>query len=226
MTLKIVKIGKQLKNKSLKNVEAIYNEMKFLQKKDREHFYVLHLNVKLNLIGKELISIGSLTAASVHPREVFKGAILSNSASIICVHNHPSGDPTPSNDDVSITDKLKKTGEVIGIPVLDHIIIGANSYISIMEQSLKNQSAQIENEKIDIFNLFDKISAHLGFCKNTFTIINKFNEDASSKVDDTYGWILNEATNKLDKADILFNESLYNQVKKMMEDHEAQKRVV
>lgn len=100
----------------------------YLEGADREHFVVAMLDNKNKLIGITTISIGSLNASIVHPREIFKPAILCNAASIILSHNHPSGDPRPSQEDLSITDRLKKAGEIIGIPVTDHIILGDNIF--------------------------------------------------------------------------------------------------
>jgi len=101
-------------------VDAIAEDMRQL---DREAFYVLHLNGKNQIISKELISLGSLNQSIVHPREVFKGALLNNSAAIIGVHNHPSGDPTPSTEDKVITRRLRDCAELLGVKLLDHIII-------------------------------------------------------------------------------------------------------
>lgn len=94
---------------------------------DREIFMVLHLNNKNQILAKELISTGSLTASTIHPREVFKGAVLNNSARIVCAHNHPSGDPTPSFDDRVVTARLRQAGDLLGVEVLDHIIVGGGS---------------------------------------------------------------------------------------------------
>ena len=103
---------------------------------DREHFKIIHLNTKNNIIGVETISIGSLNSSIVHPREVFKSAIIKSSASIICLHNHPSGDTKPSRDDIDITQRLIKAGEIIGIKVLDHLIIGEDNYLSMKEEGI------------------------------------------------------------------------------------------
>lgn len=89
----------------------------------KEHFTCLFLNTKNHLIFREVISIGSLNAAIVHPREVFRAAIKRCSASLICAHNHPSGVSTPSSEDVILTKRLVEAGEIIGIEVLDHVII-------------------------------------------------------------------------------------------------------
>ena len=97
---------------------------------DREHCLVIMLNGKNQVTAINTVSIGTLTSSLVHPREVFKPAIITNAASIILAHNHPSGDPKPSPEDLTITKRLKEAGELLGIPVLDHIIIGY-SYFSI-----------------------------------------------------------------------------------------------
>ncbi|MNM59149.1 hypothetical protein D3C81_703940 [compost metagenome] len=91
------------------------------------------MNTKNRVIFKEVISIGSLNAAIVHPREVFRAAIKRCSASLICAHNHPSGDSTPSPEDVNLTKRLVAAGEIIGIEVLDHVIIGGNQFYSLKE---------------------------------------------------------------------------------------------
>jgi DNA repair protein RadC len=97
---------------------------------DREHCLVLLLDVKHRLIGLNTVAIGSLTAAVVHPREVFKPAILANAASVIVAHNHPSGDPTPSQEDKLLTRKLVLAGEALSIKVLDHLVLGEGGYYS------------------------------------------------------------------------------------------------
>ena len=90
-----------------------------------EHFYTFYLNVKGMITGVELIHVGSQNRISIHPREVFKGAILNNADRIIIAHNHPSGDSTPGVEDYTVTTTLKKAGELLQIPVIDHIIIGS-----------------------------------------------------------------------------------------------------
>ena len=106
------------------------------QDKSKEHFYILGLDAKNRINYIELISMGTLTASLVHPREVFKVAIMKDSASIIACHNHPSGDVTPSRDDINITKRLHEAGRVIGITLLDHIIVGTGEYLSMMERGL------------------------------------------------------------------------------------------
>ena len=97
---------------------------------DREKFIAVHLNTKNQIISYEVVSVGSLNASIVHPREVFKGAILSNAASIILCHNHPSGDPNPSKEDKQLTNRLEEAGKILGIEVLDHVIFASSNFYS------------------------------------------------------------------------------------------------
>jgi len=107
------------------------DEMRFLE---QEHFICLYLNTKNQIIARETIFKGSLNASIVHPREVFKEAFRRSASSIICLHNHPSGDPTPSREDIEVTKRLVECGKIIGIELLDHIIIGEHKYISLKEK--------------------------------------------------------------------------------------------
>ena len=103
---------------------------------DREHFVILALNTRNQITGINTVSVGSLDTSIVHPREVFKFAILSNASSIILAHNHPSGDISPSSDDIELTKRLQKAGEV-AIEVIDHIIIGHdNNYLSFRSKGI------------------------------------------------------------------------------------------
>ena len=95
-----------------------------LRGSDREHFWALALNTKNQLLKIIEVSIGSLNASIVHPRELFKEAVRISAASVVVVHNHPSGDPTPSGADIQLTRRLVKAGDVLGIEVLDHVVIG------------------------------------------------------------------------------------------------------
>jgi DNA repair protein RadC len=113
--------------------DLLMEEMRYLKK---EHMKLLLLNIKCNLISVEEVSVGSLNASIVHPREVFNPAIKKSSASIIMVHNHPSGDPTPSSEDKAITARIYEAGKLIGIELVDHIIIGDGRYISMKEKGL------------------------------------------------------------------------------------------
>ena len=103
----------------------------------REHMFSISLNTKNRLIAANIISLGSLNANIVHPREVFYSAIADRAAAIVVAHNHPSGDTAPSQCDIDITRKLQKSGEIIGISLLDHIILGESGlYLSMKEQNL------------------------------------------------------------------------------------------
>lgn len=114
-------------------VQLVMEEMRFLQ---QEHFVCMFLNTKNRVIDKKCIFIGSLNTSVVHPREIFREAIRCSAASVICIHNHPSGDPTPSQEDIEITKRLFNAGEMIGIEMIDHLIIGDQTYYSMRENSL------------------------------------------------------------------------------------------
>lgn len=109
----------------------VMNDMRFLS---QEHFVCLYLNTKNQVIHKQTIFIGSLNASIVHPREVFREGLKRSAASIICLHNHPSGDPSPSREDIEVTKRLVECGKMIGIDVLDHLIIGENKFVSLKEK--------------------------------------------------------------------------------------------
>ncbi len=100
----------------------------------QEHFVVLFMNVKNEVLHKQTIFIGSLNSAIVHPREIFREAVKRSAASIICAHNHPSGNPTPSPEDIEVTKRLMDAGALMGIEVLDHVIIGDHRFISLKEK--------------------------------------------------------------------------------------------
>ncbi|CAM4488625.1 RadC family protein [Paenibacillus typhae] len=111
--------------------EILTEQLRYLQK---EHFVCLFLNTKNHVIAQETLSMGSLNASIVHPREVFRAAMKCSSAAIICAHNHPSGDPAPSPEDISLTTRLVQAGEIVGIDVLDHLIIGDSRFVSLKEK--------------------------------------------------------------------------------------------
>jgi DNA repair protein RadC len=114
----------------------VFDTFSFLMKETKEMFLTLHLDGKNRIICMDLVSIGSLNQSIVHPRHVFQTALISNAAAIICVHQHPSGDPAPSTEDIAITRRLKEAGEIMGIKTLDHIIIGDGQYLSFVERGL------------------------------------------------------------------------------------------
>jgi DNA repair protein RadC len=111
----------------------VMEEMCYL---DREHFRVVILNTKNQVLAVETVSVGSLNSSLVHPREVFKPALLKSAAAVILLHNHPSGDATPSGEDLEITRRLAEAGKLIGIEVLDHIIIGDHVFTSLKERAI------------------------------------------------------------------------------------------
>jgi len=116
----------------IKSPEDVKNYvMEDMRYYDREHFKCLYLNRKNQVISLETISIGGLANSLVHPREVFKPAVKRSAAAVILIHNHPSGDPTPSREDINITKRLIESGKLLGIEVLDHIIIGDGRYVSL-----------------------------------------------------------------------------------------------
>lgn len=141
--LATIEIGKRLNrwgahdkikvNSPIVLANLLMDEMRFLSK---EYFKIAILDTKNQILAIENISIGTLNASIVHPRDVFNMAIKRNANSIILIHNHPSGDPQPSTEDINITHRLTEVGNLIGIKVLDHIIIGDNKYISFKEKNL------------------------------------------------------------------------------------------
>ena len=126
--------GKKLPVKTPDEVASLVRGR--LKGKKKEYFLVLLLDTRGQLIKTAEISVGSLDSSIVHPREVFKEAISASAASVILVHNHPSGDPTASEDDIQLTQRLVEAGEVIGIDVLDHLIIGDKNYLSLKREGL------------------------------------------------------------------------------------------
>ncbi len=125
--------GNQVKLK-LNNALSIYDYFKnIIGDKKQEYFYCVYLDTKSNYLGKKCLFIGTINNSVVHPREIFKEAYLLSANGIICVHNHPSGDITPSKEDIMITLKIKEIGLIHGINLLDHVIIGNDSYYSFYE---------------------------------------------------------------------------------------------
>ncbi|MCL6477324.1 MAG: DNA repair protein RadC [Peptococcaceae bacterium] len=110
--------------------------MNFLDGADREYFVVLLLSTKNKVNGIHVVSVGTLDNSLVHPREVFKAALLSNASSVILAHNHPTGDPTPSREDIDISRRLVEAGKILGIGVLDHIVVGDRCYVSLNNKGI------------------------------------------------------------------------------------------
>jgi len=126
------KLGGIILNNSLK----IYEYFKDLVgDKKQEYFYTVYVDTKGRYIDKKCLFVGTINNSIVHPREIFKEAYLLSANGIICIHNHPSGDPTPSKEDVMITKKIKEIGMIHGIRLVDHLIVGANSYYSFYEDN-------------------------------------------------------------------------------------------
>jgi len=116
--------------------QAVELAKNFLQDCDREHCIAMFLDVRLKITAIHTIGIGTLESLLLHPREVFKAAILSNASGMIIAHNHPSGDPEPSKNDINITKRLVEAGQILGINIIDHIIVGDESYTSFREEGL------------------------------------------------------------------------------------------
>ena len=116
--------------------KEIWEELKDLRDHKKEHFVIFYLDSRNQEIKREIISVGSLNANLVHPREVFEPAVRHLAAQVILAHNHPSGDPEPSEDDLEITKQLTESGKILGIEVIDHIIITKTGFISFKEKNL------------------------------------------------------------------------------------------
>ncbi len=139
-----IELGKRINNK-IGNINQIkvlssssiydYYKEKLIDKK-QEYFYCVYLDTKNHIIKDKLLFIGTINESLVHPREIFKEAYLLSASSIICVHNHPSGNIEPSQNDIIMTKQLKDIGLLLGVKVLDHIIIGNNNYYSFNDNNL------------------------------------------------------------------------------------------
>jgi DNA repair protein RadC len=116
--------------------EDIFTEMKDIRNHKKEHFVVFFLDSRNQEIKRETISIGSLNASLVHPREVFEPAVKHTAAHLIISHNHPSGDPNPSTEDLHLTRRLTEAGKIMGIEILDHVIVAKDRYLSFKEKGL------------------------------------------------------------------------------------------
>jgi len=116
--------------------KEVWEELKDIRDNKKEHFVIFYLDSRNQEIKREIISVGSLNANLVHPREVFEPAVRNLAAQIILAHNHPSGDPEPSEDDLTITKRLAEAGKIMGIEVVDHIIVVKNGFLSFKEKNL------------------------------------------------------------------------------------------
>lgn len=138
VTIKMEKVKSMLvENKQISSPNDVFTIVnKYLDRTDREHLVLLTLDIKNKITSINTVSIGSINTSIVHPREVFKTAILSNASSVILTHNHPSGDITPSKEDIDITNRIKECGRILGIELLDHVIIGNDKYSSLKEKGI------------------------------------------------------------------------------------------
>lgn len=136
LSLRIAKATIQNRIKFQTSKEAAYYCMEDLRHLESECFLLLLLNTKCELINEKKLTIGTVNSAYITSREVFKYALSHNAVYLIIVHNHPSGDPTPSKEDIECTNQIKEAGRIVGIPLIDHIIIGDNRYISFREQEM------------------------------------------------------------------------------------------
>ncbi|MBI5222360.1 MAG: DNA repair protein RadC [Candidatus Magasanikbacteria bacterium] len=140
--LAAIELGKRLyKEKTEKEIfihssEDTVKELSHIRENKKENFIALYLDARNRLIYKETVSVGTLNSSIVHPREVFEPAIRHFAAQIILAHNHPSGDPEPSEDDLVITRRLIEAGKIMGVEITDHVIVGKNSFISFKEKRL------------------------------------------------------------------------------------------
>jgi DNA repair protein RadC len=129
--------SQQGKPQVISTPEEAYNELKGKSRGEKkEHFWAILLDTRSRMIKSVEVSVGSLDTSIVHPREVFKEAIAASSSSIIVAHNHPSGNPEPSQDDIKLTRRLKEAGELVGIELVDHLIIGDGRYLSLKREGL------------------------------------------------------------------------------------------
>lgn len=126
--------GKKITPKKITGPESVCSILRDAKYSDRESFYVLYIDARGNVNGIEEAHKGTLMGVEVHPREVFKGALLTNAHAVIVAHNHPSGNPQHSSEDIALTDRLVKAGKLLGIPVLDHVIVARGGCSSINEE--------------------------------------------------------------------------------------------
>jgi DNA repair protein RadC len=141
LLLAAIELGRRLASKELEERYTIRSPedaasflMQDMTSLTQEHFVCLFLNVKNQVLHKQTIFVGSLNASIVHPREIYREAVKRSAAAIICSHNHPSGVPTPSPEDIEVTNRLLEAGKIIGVDLLDHVIIGDHQFISMKEK--------------------------------------------------------------------------------------------
>lgn len=145
VSIRLVEEPPLYSNRALQTAQDVLDTVgEEIRKYDRELFCILNLRSKNQVINMNIVSMGTLSTALVHPREVFKSAILSNAAGIMLIHNHPSGECSPSKVDIEVTKRMAEAGDLMGITVLDHIIVGEQEYYSFRETGmLKSTSKNI-----------------------------------------------------------------------------------
>ena len=135
-----VELGRRLSERAARTLEKVEGPedvaryvIPSLRFEQKEHFLAMFLDIRNRILALSTISVGSLTSSIAHPREVFREAIRYSAASVILVHNHPSGDPAPSREDIQLTKQMMKAGEIMGIPVLDHVVVAGDNFVSLKE---------------------------------------------------------------------------------------------
>ena len=135
-----VELGKRLlkgkKSTFIMSAKQIWDEMKDIRNSKKEHCFIFYLDVRNQIIKRELISIGTLNASLIHPREIFEPAIRFTAAQMIISHNHPSGDPSASEEDIKLTRQLIEAGKILGIDIIDHVIVSEKGFVSMKEKAL------------------------------------------------------------------------------------------
>lgn len=131
----------QWRGRPLHRPEDALPHLQWMQSLKREHFQALYLDSRRRLVCSETISVGTVDSSLVHPREVFRTAIKETASAVLVAHNHPSGDPEPSAEDLALTARLDRAGRLLGIPLVDHLVIGSHDWVSLRERQLMGQSA-------------------------------------------------------------------------------------
>jgi DNA repair protein RadC len=124
----------RLQRKRLGSASDVFEQLGDIRSHRQEHFVAFDLTVRHGMIARRIVHIGTLTGVEVHPREVFREAIINSAAALIIAHNHPSGDPTPSRQDIELTQRLREVGELLGITLVDHVVVAECGYISFAER--------------------------------------------------------------------------------------------
>jgi DNA repair protein RadC len=131
LVIKEEALPEYLRKKTIKSSADVYQLFGFLTKETKEHFIAIHLDSKNKILCIDRVSTGSLNATVVSTREILKSTLLSSAAAILVLHNHPSGNPEPSREDIELTDRLKQCCDLMNVRLLDHVIIGAEGYVSL-----------------------------------------------------------------------------------------------